>query len=149
MTSLVWIVVAVVVIVAIIAAIVISRRPRMRALPDESRARYADTWRMIETRFVDHPREAVEDADALAVSIYRERGARMDDGRKMPKELENARGLARAERADGTAESGERDGASQTEHMRRAMVAYQRIVDEAVGESTRRASEARRREVTG
>lgn len=143
MTSLVWIVVAVIVIVAIIAAIVISRRPRLRALPDESRARYADTWRMVETRFVDHPREAVDDADALAVSIYRERGQRVDDGGRMPQELENARGLARAE-ADGSGDS----DTTQTEHLRRAMVAYQRIVDEAVGESTRRASEARRREVT-
>ena len=148
MTSLVWIVVAVVVIVAIIAAVLLSRRTRLRTLPDESRVRYADTWRMIETRFVDHPREAVEDADALAVSIYRERGARVDDGRRMPQELEHARQLSRAESGSGS--SGSSNGElSQTEGLRRAMVAYQRIVDGAVGESTRRDSEARRREVAG
>jgi hypothetical protein len=145
MTSLVWIVVAVVVIVAIIAAVLLSRRTRLRTLPDESRVRYADTWRMVETRFVDHPKEAVEDADALAVSIYRERGARVDEGGRMPQELEHARELARL---DGQA-AGEEDGLSQTESLRRAMVAYQRIVDGAVGESTRRDSEARRREVVG
>jgi hypothetical protein len=141
MTSLVWIVVAVVVILAIIAAIALTRRPRMRGLPDESRVRYADTWRMIETRFVDHPREAVEDADSMALAILRERGARVDDGR-VPRELENARELAHADGAESTE-------LNETETLRRAMVAYQRIVDEAVGESTRRASEARRREVAG
>jgi hypothetical protein len=140
MTSLIWIVVAVVVVLAIIAAIVLTRRPRLRTLPDESRARYADTWRMVETRFVDHPREAVEDADALALSIYRERGGRIDDGH-VPQELERARELARSD--------GEGRGLGETENLRRAMVAYQRIVDDAVGQSTRRASEARRKEVAG
>lgn len=141
---MVWIVVAVIVIVAIIAAVLLSRRQRLRTLPDQSRVRYADTWRMIETRFVDHPREAVEDADALAVSVLRERGAQVDDGRRMPQELETARELARA---DGQHRDGEQLG--ETEGLRRAMVAYQRIVDDAVGESTRRDSEARRREVAG
>ena len=56
MSSMVWIVVAVIVIVAIIAAVLLSRRQRLRTLPDQSRVRYADTCRMIETRFVDHPR---------------------------------------------------------------------------------------------
>lgn len=144
MSSMVWIVVAVIVIVAIIAAVLLSRRQRLRTLPDQSRVRYADTWRMIETRFVDHPREAVEDADALAVSVLRERGAQVDDGRRMPQELETARELARA---DGQHRDGEQLG--ETEGLRRAMVAYQRIVDDAVGESTRRDSEARRREVAG
>lgn len=145
MTSLVWIVVALVVIVAIIAAVLLSRRTRLRTLPDESRVRYADTWRMIETRFVDHPKEAVEDADALAVSIYRERGARIDDGGRMPQELDRARELSRVDRGS----AGGDGELSQTEGLRRAMVAYQRIVDDAVGESTRRESEARRREVAG
>lgn len=144
MSSLVWIVVALIVIVAIIAAVLLSRRTRLRTLPDESRVRYADTWRMIETRFVDHPREAVEDADALAVSIYRERGARVDDGR-LPQELERARQLSQA---NGRTDGGDGE-LSQTEGLRRSMVAYQRIVDDAVGESTRRDSEARRREVAG
>jgi len=139
MTSLVWIVVAVIVIVAIIAAVLLSRRQRLRDLPDESRVRYADTWRTIETRFVDHPREAVADADGLALAIYRERGARVDEGRKLPDELERAREHTRNEGEEGQS----------TEGLRRAMVTYQRIVDDAVGESTRRESEARRREVVG
>ncbi|HEX6487417.1 MAG TPA: hypothetical protein VF137_00890 [Candidatus Dormibacteraeota bacterium] len=145
MTSLVWIVVAVVVIVAIaiLGAVLSSRRPKLRELNDESRARYADTWRMIETRFVDQPRRAVEDADGLAVSIYRERGAHVDGDRRLPDELKRARDLARG---DGRSES-ETDERGHTENLRRAMVAYQRIVDAAVGESTRRASEARRPEV--
>lgn len=148
MTSLVWIAVAVIVVIGIIAAVLMSRRTRLRGLPDESRARYADNWRVIETRFVDHPREAVDEADRLAVSIYRERGARLDDGKRMPQDLEKARELART--GGGDEEHADRGDAElgQTEHLRRAMVAYQRIVDKGVGESTRRASEARRREVT-
>ena len=139
MTPVVWIVVAVVIVVlAIAAAVLMRRRPRLRDLPDESRARYADQWRVIETRFVDQPREAVQEADAMAVAMYRERGVKVDDGDRVPGEVERARGLAHS---DGEA--------GDTERLRRAMVAYQRIVDEAVGERTRRASEARRREVTG
>lgn len=138
MTAVVWIVVAVIVILAIAAAVLVARRPRLRALPDESRARFADEWRRVEAVFVDDPRRSVQEADALAVSILRERGARIEDGKAGPDDLRAARDLAR--------DSGE---LGHTESLRRAMVAYQRIVDDAVGQSTRRASEARRPEVIG
>ena len=138
MTTVVLIVLAVIVVLAIAAALLMRGRTRLRTLPDESRARYADSWRAVEATFVDDPRRAVRDADGLALAILRERGGRVDDERSLPADLRDARRLAA-----GDGEVGE------TESLRRAMVAYQRIVDEAVGESTRRASEARRREVIG
>ena len=151
MTQLVWILVAAVVLIVVAGAIVLARRPRLHGLPEASRVRYAETWRAIETRFIDHPREAVKDADALAMAILRERGARVDDGQKMPRSIEEARAAARPDSGEGEGEGDrERGGDGQgTEGLRRAMVTYQGIVDDAVGESTRRQAESGRREVAG
>lgn len=144
MTSVVWIVVAVAVVILIAAAVLAARRrPRLRELPDEARGRYADEWRRIEALFVDEPRQAVREADRLAVSIHRERGGEVEGG-KLPDDLREARRLASGDTGE---EEGDR-GLGQTESLRRAMVAYQRIVDGSVGVETRRATEARRPEVS-
>lgn len=123
-----------VVIIAIIGLVLAlaMRRPRLRSLSEVDRMRYAERWRVIEARFIDQPREAVGDADRLAVSTLSERGARMDD-RHLPHELKKARRLA----ADGDSSEG----------LRRAMVAYQEVIDDAVGRRTRERVEAGRREI--
>ena len=58
--SVITIVIAIVVLL-IVSGIYFAVRgrsgaPRLRALPEESRRRYAEQWRVIETRFIDHPR---------------------------------------------------------------------------------------------
>ena len=98
-------------------------KPRLRPLPDESRDRFARSWRAIEARFKDDPRNAVQEADKTAVMILAERGANVSDPRQMPDELRKA-----------------------GEAMRPAMTHYKRIVDDAVGNS-RPAPETRRREI--
>src|SRR6185369_13487014 len=132
-----------VVVVAVVALIVIGviaalagRRTRMRHLSDESKMRYAQAWRAVEAKFVDDPAAAVRDADALAVSIYRERGATTEDARHLPDELQRAREAARVD-----------EGRSETEGLRNAMLHYQRIVDDAVGERMRKSVESGHREV--
>src|SRR3954453_1783163 len=102
--------IAVLIVIALIAAA--GRRSRMRSLPEESRRRYAESWRAIEMKFVDNPQAAISEADNLAVSIVRERGARMEDERHVPDELRRAREVARED-------EGGRQG---TEGMRRAML---------------------------
>lgn len=109
----------------------------MRSLPDETKRRYAESWRAIEMKFVENPQAAIREADNLAVSIIRERGGRMDDERHMPDELRRAREAARQG-------EGGREG---TEGMRRAMLEYQGIVDDALGKSTRKSAGENRREV--
>jgi hypothetical protein len=49
------------------------------ALAPESRARYAEKWRAVQTAFVDNPSSSVGDADRLVTQVMRERGYPVDD----------------------------------------------------------------------
>jgi hypothetical protein len=49
------------------------------ALTPESRARYAENWRAVQTAFVDNPSSSVADADRLVTQVMRERGYPIDD----------------------------------------------------------------------
>lgn len=49
------------------------------ALAPESRAKYAERWRTVQTSFVDNPSGAVGDADRLVTLVMRERGYPVDD----------------------------------------------------------------------
>jgi hypothetical protein len=49
------------------------------ALAPESRAKYAEHWRAVQTAFVDNPSRAVGDADRLVTQVMRERGYPVDD----------------------------------------------------------------------
>lgn len=130
------IVVVAIVIIAIVAVLARNAgKQRLRALPDESKDRYANSWHSIETRFIDDPRGAVQEADRTAVMILGERGANLGDENHMPEDLRRAR----------AATSGDRD-TQDTEAMRRAMTHYKAIVDDAVGTS-RLAPERGRREM--
>jgi hypothetical protein len=130
------IVIAAIVVIAIVA--VLARtvgKPRLRALPDESKDRYAHSWHAIEARFIDDPRAAVQEADKTVVMILSERGATVSDENHMPKDLRLARAATRGER-----------GMQDTEASRQAMKHYKAIVDDAVGTS-RLAPERGRREM--
>jgi hypothetical protein len=48
-------------------------------LGPESRAKYVEHWRTVQTAFVDNPSEAVGDADRLVTEVMRERGYPVDD----------------------------------------------------------------------
>jgi hypothetical protein len=130
------IVVAAIVVIAIVA--VLARtvgKPRMRPLPDESKDRFARSWHAIEARFIDDPRAAVQEADKTAVMILSERGANVSDDKHMTDDMRKAREAMRGDRA-----------VQDTETMRRAMMRYKAIVDDAVGTS-RLAPERGRREI--
>ncbi len=49
------------------------------ALAPESRAKYVEHWRAVQTAFVDNPSRAVGDADRLVTEVMRERGYPIDD----------------------------------------------------------------------
>src|SRR5438105_14935698 len=86
-----------VVIVLIAVAVVLARtvgKSRLRALPEESRGRYANSWHSIETRFIEDPSAAVQEADKVAVMILRERGANLTHEKLMPKNRREARHAA-------------------------------------------------------
>jgi hypothetical protein len=134
-TLLVLVIGIVVLLIAIglIAAVSRNRRPRLRALPDESRDRFARGWQNVEARFIEDPRGAVQEADKMVVMVLGERGATLDDERRVPRELQTARDAAASDQ-----------GRQGTEGMRVAMVHYKRIVDDAVGSDRLRRPEGRR-----
>ncbi|OLC46032.1 MAG: hypothetical protein AUH80_07555 [Chloroflexi bacterium 13_1_40CM_4_65_16] len=124
------------VILAIALIVALTRRSsRLRPLPAESRDRFARTWSNIESRFIEDPRAAVQEADRAVVLILSERGATMPDGRDVPEDLQQAREAASS---DG--------GRQETESMRQAMVHYKHIVDDAIG-TAKETREASHREV--
>jgi hypothetical protein len=133
-TMIVILVVAVVLLIVIgLIAAAVSRRPRLRELPAESKDRFARSWDAIETRFIEDPRAAVQEADRVAVMVLTERGASMHDSRSVPDDLRRAREYAQSD-----------EGRGGTEGMRKAMVHYKRIVDDAVGTRRERDTEGRR-----
>lgn len=48
-------------------------------LPPGAREKYADSWRTVQTAFVDNPSSAVGDADRLVTQVMRDRGYPIDD----------------------------------------------------------------------
>lgn len=134
-TALLFLVGAVVLIV-IAFGISVARRRRLRSLPPEIKARHVQSWRAIQARFLAEPAAAVQEADQLAVSILRDRGAKLDDDRRLPGELRRAREAA-----------GTNEGVAGTEGLRKAMLHYQAVVDDAAGKSIPKSPEIHRKEV--
>jgi hypothetical protein len=57
------------------------QRERLDIIPlsDEAKSRYAESWRTVQSRFVDDPSNAVREADRLVTDVMRERGYPIDD----------------------------------------------------------------------
>jgi hypothetical protein len=134
-TTVLLIVIVAVVVSAIAYRVSMARRRRIRSLSTEDKARYAQSWSAIQARFMATPTTALQEADQLALSILRDRGARINDGWR-PAEMHRAQELARAN-----------GGLPAAEDLRNAMSQYEVIVDDAVGESMRKSLDARRHEV--
>jgi len=139
MTGSALAILALVVVVAVIVvgiALLMFQRNRLRPLSDEARSRYAQSWSAIERRFIAEPSAAVQEADQLVVAIMRDRGARIEDERRLPRELSEARAAAHTN-----------EGQSGTEGLRKAMLHYQHMVESSVGQSMRNRNEIKRKEI--
>jgi hypothetical protein len=88
-------------------------------------------WDRIETQFVDAPEEAVREADALVISMLRERRHSLDS-QKLPKDVRQARDDAAMRRGD------------RTEGMRRALLLYRATMEKMVGAPVRTERDGRR-----
>lgn len=106
-------------------------RVDMVPLPDESRDRYLADWDRVEMRFVDAPEEAVREADALVMSVLRERRHPLET-RRLPKDVREARDDASMRRGD------------RTEGMRRAMLHYRAVMEKMVGAPVHQERQSRR-----
>ena len=133
--NVVILIVAILILLGTGIAVVLNRRPRLRPLPAESVERFSRSWQAVESRFIDDPRAAVQEADRVVVMMLTERGATMHDERHVPDDLRSARAAAARD-----------EGRQGTEGLRKAMLHYKRIVVAAVG-SPKKEKETSRREV--
>lgn len=132
-TILVVALVVVVLLFLIRAAGVGRRRPQLRALPAESRDRYISEWDEIETKFVDSPEQAVREAEALVMSVLRERGHPLTE-RDLPQEVQRAHKLGYTSK-------------DRTEGMRQALLHYRAVLERMVGPEDQARRDQRRREM--
>ena len=108
----------------------------IRDLGPDARARYAESWRVIQTRFVDDPRGAVREADVLVTSVMRDRGYPTEGFEQQAEVVsvdhapvvDNYRNAHRISTAD-TA------GNASTDDLRQAMVHYRALFNELLGQS--------------
>jgi hypothetical protein len=133
-TTVLLIVIVAVVLVVVGYRVNLARRGRIGSLSSENKARYAQSWSAIQARFLETPATAVQEADQLAISILRDRGAKVNDGWR-PAEMHRARELARGD-----------EGRSTMDDLRDAMSQYEIIVDDAVGEPMRKSVGIQRQE---
>lgn len=124
---------------AVIVAIVRlfqAREPRLAPLSPEARTQFVTRWQRITAGFMDAPREAVQQADALVVALLRERGYPVARG-MVPKPVREARRWFARENSSGT------------EALRQAMLHYRSIFTQSIGRRPPEAEEqpAGRREM--
>ncbi len=132
-TILIVALVVVVLLFLVRAAGVGRRRPQLRPLSPESRERYVNEWDAIESKFVDEPEQAVREAEALVMSVLRERGHPLTE-RDLPTEVQRAHKLGYSSR-------------DKTEGMRQALLHYRAVMERMVGPEEQVRREAERREV--
>lgn len=97
-----------------------ARRPRLAPLSSEAHNQFMRSWHRITTGFVDAPRQAVHEADALVLSLLRARGWSGQNDR-LPKAIRDARQYLGRESTD------------ETEALRQAMLRYQSIFKQSMG----------------
>lgn len=131
-TILIVALVVIVLLFLVRAAGVGRRRPHLRPLAVESRERYINEWDAIENKFVDAPEHAVREAEALVMSVLRERGHPLTE-RDLPHEVRRAHKLGYSSR-------------DKTEGMRQALLHYRAVMERMVGsqDQVRRDAEQRR-----
>jgi hypothetical protein len=107
----------------------------IRPLSPSARDRYAHDWQKVQGEFVDHPEDAVQEADLLVTSLMRERGYPTDNLTQKLQDLsvEHGRTVEHYQAAHDVNERSRRHTAS-TEQLRGAMVHYRALFDELLSD---------------
>jgi FtsZ-interacting cell division protein ZipA len=100
----------------------------LRPLAPEARDRYVQEWQQTQERFIDDPKGAVKDADALVQQVMRERGYPIDDfdQRAADISVDHPDLVEKYRTADGIARASERGEAS-TEDLRHSVRHYRAL----------------------
>ena len=100
-------------------------------LTPESRAKYVEHWRTVQTAFVDNPSRAVGDADRLVTEVMRERGYPVDDFEQRAADISVEHpGLVQNYRAAHDIAVRRSQGKADTEDLRSALIGYRSLFDE-------------------
>jgi hypothetical protein len=100
-------------------------------LSAESRDRYAESWRTVQTRFVDDPAGAAREADRLVTDVMRERGYPIDDFDQRAADISvDHPEVVQNYRAGHDLYLKEDRGEADTEDLRQAFVHYRALFDE-------------------
>lgn len=110
------------------------RQLQIRDLSPPEGRRYAEEWGAVQTRFVDDPRGAVEEADALVTRVLRDRGYPTDDFEQQAADVsvDHATAVGGYRQAHAALLSTGRQAA--TDQLRLAMVHYRDLFEQLVGE---------------
>jgi hypothetical protein len=105
----------------------------IQPLSPDARERFLESWRELQTHFVDDPAGAVTRADALVVSVMNERGYPVDDfeGQAADISVDHPQVVERFRSAHGIAQKNER-GEATTEDLRQAIKHYRALFEELV-----------------
>ena len=111
----------------------------IRPLSADARARYSDSWRLIQERFVDHPVQAIRAADDLVQQVMNERGYPTEDFEQQASDLSVDHSdvvMTYREAHDASLKSDR--GQASTEELRKAMVGYKSLFDRLLEEPVSR-----------
>ncbi len=111
-----------------------ARAPRLADLTTDEVNRFSLWWSRIASRFVQSPREAAWEADALVLSLLRERGHPVEPSR-LPGNIHKARRWL------------SRDSSEGTEALRKAMLQYEQVFERLIGGRRREQAQTHRREI--
>lgn len=106
---------------------------KIRELGASERERFLADWQSVQSRFVDHPKSAVTEADEIVSSLMQTRGYPVADfdQRAADISVDHPRVVEAYRTAHGVAVRLGRDEAS-TEELRTAMIQYRTLFDELV-----------------
>ena len=100
-------------------------------LAPEARDKYAKSWHDVQTRFVDDPPGAVNDADGLVTDVMRERGYPIDDFEQRAADISvDHPNVVENYRAAHAIYLEQQNGGGGTEDLRQAFVHYRALFEE-------------------
>jgi len=103
---------------------------QLRPLQPDERERLQADWQQVQRGFVDNPGGAVEHADALLVTIMRQRGYPVEDGQRRTDDLSVAQPhLVQDYRRAQDVVTAHRQGTASTEDLRYAFTSFRTLVE--------------------
>jgi hypothetical protein len=109
----------------------------MRSLTADERGRYVTQWRQVQARFVDDPRQAVTEADALVNRLMGDRGYPMGEFEQRATDLSvSYPRVVESYRAAHEIALRHQQGLAGTEDMRQALIYYRSLFDELLETTT-------------